>query len=71
MTDRFCKNDDGNCPCLGSINISEYITYDCRLGPRWYVIGDPDNNYCYTGRQIMAEEASYRGYKQIPVEKKK
>lgn len=53
MTDRFCKD----CPALDTLDFDSKV---CCLKPERLVLRDGKENvwWCYTGRQIMEEEAS-------------
>jgi hypothetical protein len=58
---KFCQNDDGDCPCLYEHDPGYF---ECRLLPLWKEIGDdPTTNFCYSGRQIMEKEATWKALK--------
>jgi hypothetical protein len=52
MTERFCED----CPCLDPDS-------DCRLNPTETTISDPDIWYCYSGRQIIEQQATWNALK--------
>lgn len=71
MTERFCLNDDGDCPCFVIIRNSELFQsgivdwfWQCRLFPEHKEFTtDPRRHYCYTGRQIMEQQATWNALK--------
>ena len=66
MTSRFCRNDDGDCPCFRVVADDDemnYVDNGCVLNPVWEGIEFPERHYCYSGRQIMEQQATWNALK--------